>query len=166
MLSEEKRAYLTAFQAAVVDQMEEELWNHDSKPKGVISHAAHAPTPLPVQLPGVDPAAEVVRLVNIERVKAKVAPLVARETVAVFAQRWALSMSTYGLSHGDFYKRATRAFPGRYAAENIGFGQSEPAAIVKAWMESSGHKHNMLNPLYRECGVGISDRYWCLDLIS
>ncbi len=166
MSDDERQAHLKEFEKAVVDQMEEELWNCASKPKGVISHAAHAPTPLPVQLPGVDPAAEVVRLVNIERVKAKVAPLVARETVTAFAQRWALSMSTFGLSHGDFYKRATRAFPGRYAAENIGFGQSEPAAIVKAWMDSSGHKHNMLNPLYRECGVGVFNRYWCLDLTT
>ena len=42
--------------------------------------------------------------------------------------------------------------------ENIAYGGSHmgsPKAIVRAWMHSDGHRHNILNPDFREIGVGI-----------
>ncbi|HEV3002144.1 MAG TPA: CAP domain-containing protein, partial [Solirubrobacteraceae bacterium] len=42
--------------------------------------------------------------------------------------------------------------------ENIAWGSgtlSSPAGIVAAWMASPGHKENLLNPTYREIGIGI-----------
>jgi uncharacterized protein YkwD len=44
-------------------------------------------------------------------------------------------------------------------AENIAYGHkrgSTPKTIVKAWMKSPGHRASMLNPLYREIGVGFA----------
>ena len=50
----------------------------------------------------------------------------------------------------------------RSAAENIAKGQSTPQAVVNAWMNSSGHRANILNSSYTKIGVGYvkSGNYW------
>ncbi len=50
----------------------------------------------------------------------------------------------------------------RSAAENIAKGQATPQAVVNAWMNSSGHRANILNPSYTRIGVGYvsSGKYW------
>lgn len=50
----------------------------------------------------------------------------------------------------------------RGAAENIAKGQRTPQAVVNAWMNSSGHRANILNSSYNKIGVGyVSDgNYW------
>jgi uncharacterized protein YkwD len=43
--------------------------------------------------------------------------------------------------------------------ENIGWGTTtlaQPAALVRAWMKSPGHRRNILNGRFREIGVGIA----------
>jgi len=50
-------------------------------------------------------------------------------------------------------------------AENIAAGYGTPAAVVRGWMHSAGHRRNILNCRYRHIGVGyaVSDRgtpYW------
>ncbi len=48
------------------------------------------------------------------------------------------------------------------AAENIAKGQTTPEAVVNAWMNSSGHRANILNASYKKIGVGYvaSGNYW------
>ena len=48
------------------------------------------------------------------------------------------------------------------AGENIAMGQSTPEQVVKAWMNSSGHRANILNKNYTHIGVGyVKDgHYW------
>ena len=48
------------------------------------------------------------------------------------------------------------------AAENIAKGQRTPKAVVDAWMNSSGHRANILNPSYTKIGVGYvsGGNYW------
>jgi len=50
----------------------------------------------------------------------------------------------------------------RSAGENIAKGQRSPEAVVNAWMNSSGHRANILNSSYTEIGVGYvaSGNYW------
>lgn len=50
----------------------------------------------------------------------------------------------------------------RSAGENIAKGQSTPQAVVNAWMNSSGHRANILNASYNRIGVGYvkSGNYW------
>lgn len=50
----------------------------------------------------------------------------------------------------------------RSAAENIAKGQATPQAVVNAWMNSSGHRANILNPSFNKIGVGYVEngRYW------
>ena len=50
-------------------------------------------------------------------------------------------------------------------AENVAAGYGTPAAVVRGWMNSSGHRRNILNCRYRHIGVGyaVSQRgtpYW------
>lgn len=45
-----------------------------------------------------------------------------------------------------------------YAAENIAKGYTSPCAVVKAWMESDGHRENILNSKYSYLGAGC--RYY------
>ncbi len=48
------------------------------------------------------------------------------------------------------------------AAENIAKGQKTPQAVVNAWMNSAGHRANILNASYKKIGVGyVKDgNYW------
>lgn len=47
--------------------------------------------------------------------------------------------------------------------ENIALGQPTPQDVMTAWMNSSGHRANILNPSYTHIGVGVVDGpgpYW------
>ena len=48
------------------------------------------------------------------------------------------------------------------AGENIAKGQSTPKTVVDAWMNSSGHRANILNASFTQIGVGYvpNGRYW------
>ncbi len=50
----------------------------------------------------------------------------------------------------------------RTAGENIAKGQRTPKAVVDAWMNSSGHRANILNRNYTKIGIGyVADgNYW------
>lgn len=50
----------------------------------------------------------------------------------------------------------------RSAGENIARGQTTPQKVVDAWMNSSGHRANILNPSYTHIGVGYAPNghYW------
>ncbi|MBE6605428.1 MAG: SafA/ExsA family spore coat assembly protein [Ruminococcaceae bacterium] len=50
----------------------------------------------------------------------------------------------------------------RTAGENIAKGQATPQAVVNAWMNSSGHRANILNSSFTKIGVGYvsNGKYW------
>ena len=50
----------------------------------------------------------------------------------------------------------------RSAGENIAYGYRTPQAVVNGWMNSSGHRANILNASYTKIGVGYvaSGNYW------
>ena len=50
----------------------------------------------------------------------------------------------------------------RTAGENIAYGQRTPQAVVNAWMNSSGHRANILSSSYTQIGVGYvaNGHYW------
>ena len=56
----------------------------------------------------------------------------------------------------------------RSAGENIAKGQATPEAVLNAWMNSSGHRANILNSSFTHIGVGyVADgRYWTQMFIS
>jgi len=56
----------------------------------------------------------------------------------------------------------------RTAGENIAYGYRTPQAVVDAWMNSAGHRANILNATYTQIGVGyVADgHYWTQMFIS
>jgi uncharacterized YkwD family protein len=56
----------------------------------------------------------------------------------------------------------------RAAGENIAVGYATPEAVVDAWMNSPGHRANILNASYTQIGVGyVADgNYWTQEFIG
>lgn len=106
-------------------------------------------------------AAEIVRLTNTERRKHGLPALAQNPNLARSAQY-----------HADFMARndcfahrcpkepplAQRAHNAGYhyrgVAENIAAGAPTPAEVVRVWMDSPGHRANILRPEMREIGIG------------
>lgn len=44
--------------------------------------------------------------------------------------------------------------------ENIAYGQRTPEEVVNGWMNSPGHRANILNANFKEIAVGMKDYYW------
>jgi uncharacterized protein YkwD len=67
-------------------------------------------------------------------------------------------------AHGDFVGRIRtarylRGARGWTVGENIAWGSwdyATPKSIVRGWMHSPGHRHNILNRRFREIGIGVS----------
>lgn len=52
---------------------------------------------------------------------------------------------------------AAHGYSHRYAAENLATGFETAEVMVSAWMESDGHRENIVSPLYDECGIAVID---------
>ncbi|MGQ9590717.1 MAG: PKD domain-containing protein [Planctomycetota bacterium] len=107
---------------------------------------------------------EVVRLVNVERNReGGLPPLKGEPHLAAAALRhstdMAVNMVTYidhvGTDGSTFDQRIREAgYTGyTYLAENIAAGFTTPASVMAGWMDSSGHRANILNPNLREIGA-------------
>lgn len=112
--------------------------------------------------------AEVVRLVNIERKKAGLSELKHNWELSRVARYKSEDMRDKGyFSHtsptygSPFQMMRSFGISYRTAGENIAKGQTTPAAVVKGWMNSPGHRANILNSSFTEIGVGYaSGNYW------
>jgi uncharacterized protein YkwD len=98
-------------------------------------------------------------LVNKERAAHRLPPLRASAQLTRSAQGWSNEMvARHVFSHGsDFAGRISAA--GYYwaeAGENIATGLATPRAVVRAWMADPPHCQNILNPSYRDLGVGVN----------
>ncbi len=112
---------------------------------------------------------EVIRLVNEQRAKKGLKALSADWELSRVARFKSQDMKdnkyfshtspVYG-SPFDMIKNFGISY--RSAGENIAKGQKTPQAVVDAWMNSSGHRANILNPSYTKIGVGyVADgNYW------
>ena len=103
-------------------------------------------------------AYEVVDLVNEERAKNGLRMLKVDENLMNAAQKRAVETKT-SFSHtrpnGQKFSTVLSEFGISYrsAGENIAYGQKTPADVVNAWMNSSGHRANILNSSYTTIGV-------------
>ena len=122
-----------------------------------------------------DYEAEVVRLVNVERAKVGLSPLTADWQLSRVARYKSQDMRDNGyFSHtsptygSPFQMMKSFGISYRSAGENIARGQKTPAAVVSAWMNSSGHRANILNAGFTHIGVGYvaSGSYWTQMFIS
>ena len=118
---------------------------------------------------------EVVRLVNEERAKQGIDPL---------SQDWQLSRvaryKSQDMSDNNYFSHTSPTYGSpfemiksfgiayRTAGENIAKGYSSPQAVVNGWMNSQGHRTNILNKSYTKIGVGYEadGNYWTQMFIS
>ena len=115
---------------------------------------------------------EVTRLINIERTN---------RGLAVLSSNWQLSRvarykSQDMINHSYFSHTSPtygtpftmmQNFGLRFSAagENIAYGQRSAKEVVTAWMNSPGHRANILSPVYTQTGVGAAKKadgtlYW------
>lgn len=104
---------------------------------------------------------EIIRLVNQERTSrglnkltssnvslSKAADVRAREQASLFShtrpsgQKWSTVLSDYSVSY-------------KTAGENVAYGQRTPSEVMQSWMNSSGHRANILGENFSQIGVGI-----------
>lgn len=104
---------------------------------------------------------QVIELTNQERAKQGLKPLQADAKLSDVARKKSADMRDQGYfshqspTYGSPFNMM-KQFGIQYsaAAENIAAGQSSADAVVKAWMESPGHRKNILNPDMTHIGVG------------
>lgn len=118
---------------------------------------------------------KVVDLTNQERAKNGLPALKVDLTLSKMAHEKSRDMSangyfshtspTYG-SPFDMMKKYGITYS--YAGENIAMGQQTPEEVVKAWMNSEGHRKNILSPNYNYIGVGYVSQgnYWTQEFIG
>ena len=116
-----------------------------------------------------DFASQVVALVNAERAKQGLSALTidtkVQQAALVRAKESAQSFSHTRPNGSSFSTALTEAGVSyRTAGENIAYGQSTPQQVMNAWMNSSGHRANILNANYTTIGVGYTvingTAYW------
>lgn len=112
---------------------------------------------------------EVIRLVNEIRVKNGLNPLIADWELSRVARYKSQDMKdnnyfshTSPIYGSPFTMIKNFGISYRSAAENIAKGQKTPQTVVNGWMNSSGHRANILNATYKKIGVGYvpSGHYW------
>ncbi|MEU9822650.1 CAP domain-containing protein [Pseudonocardia alni] len=113
--------------------------------------------------------ARVVELTNAERAAAGCGALRADPRISAAAQGHSEDMAAQGyFAHDsrdgrDFADRITAAGYDSPGAENIAMGQPDAATVVQDWMESPGHRKNILDCSLTTIGVGLADGYWTQD---
>ncbi|WP_461030922.1 CAP domain-containing protein, partial [Streptomyces sparsus] len=104
--------------------------------------------------------AQILALVNAERAKAGCQPVKADRKLDELAADFSRDMAVRGFfSHtspdGESpWDRADAAGVTNLGGENIARGQADAEAVMEAWMQSPGHRANILNCDYKTMGVG------------
>lgn len=123
------------------------------------------PAPAPAEEPAAaDPATQVVDLTNAERRDAGCGSLRTDPQLTAAAQGHSEDMAERGyFDHEsrdgrDFVDRARAEGHEQPGGENIAAGQRTAAAVVAAWMDSPGHRRNILDCDFSTIGVGYEPR--------
>lgn len=126
-------------------------------------------------------AEEVIRLTNVERAKAGLGLLVNQTQLAQAAQKHSIDMGChFFLSHtgtdltSPFDRMDDFGYFYSAAGENVAAGYATPADVMTGWMNSPGHRANILDPDFTEIGIGYIYNpedttkgllhYWTMDL--
>lgn len=127
-----------------------------------------APTAAPTKAPSVSTNASAIELevfnrVNQVRAQYGLSSLTWADDLANVARAHSRDMiDRKYFSHNDpngnspFDRLRNNGISYRTAAENIAYGQRTPQAVMDAWMNSSGHRANILNANVKEIGVGAA----------
>jgi uncharacterized protein YkwD len=133
----------------------------------------------PAAAPAVDaPIARVIELTNQARAGAGIAPVTENAQADAAAgnhsadQAAHATMSHTGTNGSTCGQRLSAAgVTWRTWGENVAAGQRSADEVVVAWLNSPGHRTNMLNPAFRGIGIGVAPSadgtlYWTMDLFG
>jgi|GEM_PF-1091984 len=116
---------------------------------------------------------EVLALVNKERTSRGLKALVLDAAVSKVATEKARDMqdnnyfSHQSPTYGSPFDMLTQfGVKYTYAGENIAYGQRSPEEVMTAWMNSTGHRENILNANYTKLGVGYVGNKWVQMFIA
>lgn len=138
---------------------------------------ACAPPPPAVSAP-ISVSTECTALVNGHRAAAGLAPVTVDNRIKVAAEAHSTDQAQRnkmthtgagGTSAGQ--RLNTLGYSWSTWAENVAAGQPNCTSVVNAWMNSSGHRKNILNPSMQHIGVGAvkatnGTTYWTMDLAA
>ncbi|WKX69197.1 sigma-70 family RNA polymerase sigma factor [Streptomyces sp. XD-27] len=130
--------------------------------------ARPTPSPTPRATQAADPRArlaqQVTALVNAERAKAGCAPVRPNDQLTTAAQRHSDDMAArHYFDHtepdgsGPGERITAAGYQWQTYGENIAAGQQSPRTVMDSWMNSPGHRQNILNCDVTEIGVGVTD---------
>ncbi|WP_420865600.1 sigma-70 family RNA polymerase sigma factor [Streptomyces prasinopilosus] len=139
-----------------------------ARPEKTATRPQAAPTTAsaPAAAPGGGNADRVLALTNTERAAAGCSPVTLDSRLNKAAQLHSEDMSANGyFSHtgqngSSFVDRITAQGYPSPGAENIARGQSSAASVMEAWMNSEGHRANILNCSLKTMGVGVVTGDW------
>jgi uncharacterized protein YkwD len=111
---------------------------------------------------------QVIDLTNQERAKQGLAPLKMDSRLNDSAEKHSQDMaaqnyfSHQGKNGSQPWDRMEDSGYGNFAraAENIALGQTSAQQVVSDWMNSPGHRRNILDPNLKDLGVGYFNGYW------
>ncbi|MFF7340138.1 sigma-70 family RNA polymerase sigma factor [Streptomyces sp. NPDC008163] len=134
------------------------------RPPATKAPSATRPAPAqPAPSPPSD-AEQVLALVNTERAKEGCTPVTGNDELTTAAQRHSEDMAAHDyFSHtsqdgsGPGERITAAGYRWSTYGENIAKGQRTPADVMNSWMNSPGHRANILNCSFKELGVGIQD---------
>jgi len=102
----------------------------------------------------------IITLTNLERSKRGLSPLQVDPKLLNSARKHASWMANRRVMHHSHSG----------VAENIAYGQRSSEAVLRSWMNSSGHRANILNRSYKRIGVAAfrtpgGTIYWCQQFL-
>jgi uncharacterized protein YkwD len=107
---------------------------------------------------------KLVQLTNAERVKNGLNILVENTRLNDVAYNFALQMNKFqfqnhisptGIGPPQRVRNGAVKFSG--VGENLAWGPASDEEAISAWMQSDGHRKNILNPKWKQIGVGVVD---------
>ncbi|MFJ8747857.1 CAP domain-containing protein [Streptomyces sp. NPDC102441] len=125
------------------------------------SAAPSSKAPAPASPSATTAQAAVLSLVNEERAKVGCSPVTTSTSLTSLAQDFSEDMAArdfFGHTDPDGatpWDRAAAAGVQGLGGENIARGQAGAQAVMDAWMNSEGHRANILNCDYKTLGVGV-----------
>lgn len=136
-----------------------------------------APGVVPAQAPvaALAPAAvtataqQVVDATNAQRAAVGAGAVRWNACLQPFSERWAATLAGRGaLAHQDLQPILT-ACALSSTGENVAMGYDTASAVMTGWMNSPGHRANILNPAFTQIAIGLATdgagrRYWTMNL--
>jgi uncharacterized protein YkwD len=135
-------------------------------PPATAPPATDPPAPPPPPAPAPTEAGQVVALVNAARAEAGCGALAVDDRLTAAAQGHSDDMAAQGyfshtsLDGRSFVDRVRAAGYPNPGGENIAQGQRGAQAVHDAWMNSQGHRENILNCGFTTIGVGLHASSW------